>query len=644
MKILAKFIKIIKIKFQEYFPQIFLNHTGKTSQPFSEANLFYLKYFCVLSVLFITTNIFPQDSTIAKVGPLKITKEEFTERYELVPQLTKDTDPSLNKYNLLYSLIAEKLWALEAENENLDTALINQTAYKRIEQMYVRDALYKIEIASKSKATNEEISQGLKKYFSDISVISLIEIDSSKIFKDYAELNAGISFDSLIQINNLIADTGTIKYGELDENTENLFYNLKVGEYTAPLNTNNVWMIIKINDFKSRSYNSEDINAAKIKVKKVIEDRKQNEVYKKFMDKFFVNMNVETDGDIFWKISDLLSDQLSRRKTEQAIPDTQNINLESKDISNIESELGENMLNASFIQFKNNPVTAKDFLEQFLFDGFYSAKVDEKTISAKLNSRVKSFIESELLAREGYRRGLQNLPEVRSQIQMWKQNYLAKLFKQRLIDSVKVTDEEVYQYYLNKNKSNVQPAQVNILEILTDSLEVAEQVLDQLNNGADFKTLASVYTKRKWTKDKGGEFGFFPSTMYGEIGKTAATMNIGQIYGPLKVKEGYSIFKLIDKKESDNGLLPPYDSVKSKVKTEAYFQKLADYFINYTAKLADKYNVEINKVLFNQIKLLDLKTYAFRYMGFGGRITAVPSTINFTEWVPVWENKLKAAP
>ncbi len=614
-------------------------------QPANKVKSFYLKYFLVVFVLIITTNIFAQDSVIAKVGPLKITKEEFTERYELVPQLSKPDGQTSNKYNLLYSLIAEKLWALEAEHENLDTALVMQTAYKSIEKMFVRDALYKIEIANKVKITDKEIFNDFKKYFSDLSVSGLIELDSASIYDDYNQLNSGIAFDSLVKIYNKVVDTTLIKYGEMDENNENLFYGLKVNDYTAPVNTGNSWATFKLNDIKTKSYNSDDISVAAQKVKKVIGERKTEKVYDNYLNKFLEDMHVETDGDIFWRISDLLTNELSNRKLEEAIPDSQNVSLKDEDILKIESELGKEILKKPFIKFKKNPITTEVFLKQFLFDGFYLKKVDEKIVSGKLNTRVKTFIESELLAREGYRRGLQNLPEVRSQLDMWRLNYLAKLFKQKLIDSVKVTNDEAYQYYLTKNESKMEnPPEVNILEILTDSLDVAEKVLDEIKDGMDFRRLASMHTKRKWTKDNGGEFGFFPSTMYGEIGSTAAKMKIGEVYGPLKVKEGYSIIKLIGKKDPEKNNIAPFDSVKNEMKKEALYQKLSKYIIDYTAKLANKYNVKIDKTMFDKLQLKDLKTYAFRYMGFGGRITAVPPTINFTEWVPLWENGQKVNP
>ena len=137
------------------------------------------------------------------------------------------------------------------------------------------------------------------------------------------------------------------------------------------------------------------------------------------------------------------------------------------DLLSIEQEFGADTLKMKFIKLDDSPISIKQFLREFIFDGFYSANVRPNVIAAKLNSRVKTFIEQELLAREGYKRGLQNLPEVKSSISMWKDNYLAKILKNMLLDSVKVSDEEVYDFYRNnKGENNSSMTEVNIFEIL----------------------------------------------------------------------------------------------------------------------------------------------------------------------------------
>ena len=166
----------------------------------------------------------------------------------------------------------------------------------------------------------------------------------------------------------------------------------------------------------------------------------------------------------------------------------------------------------------------------------------------------------------------------------------------------------------------------------------------ELKKGADFGELASLHTKRLWTRSKGGEFGFFPSTMYGEIGTIASKMKIGEIYGPLKTPNGYSLFKLIGKKEKNEKPVKPFDEMRSELTKELLGKKRSEFFINYTVKLANKFGVSINQNYLSSIQINDFNMYVYRYMGFGGRISAVPVTLPFVEWYKPWIDEKKVVP
>lgn len=132
--------------------------------------------------------------------------------------------------------------------------------------------------------------------------------------------------------------------------------------------------------------------------------------------------------------------------------------------------------------------------------------------------------------------------------------------------------------------------------------------------------------------------------MYDEIGKTAAKMKIGEIYGPLKTPNGYSLFKLIGKKEKDEKPSKPFEEMRSELTKELLGKKRSEFFINYTVNLANKYGVSINQNYLSSIQVNDLNMYAYRYMGFGGRITAVPVTLPFVEWYKPWIDEKKVVP
>ena len=292
----------------------------------------------------------------------------------------------------------------------------------------------------------------------------------------------------------------------------------------------------------------------------------------------------------------------------------------------------------------SDPATLKAFLRTLIFDGFKSQTYDFKSIHASLGGKVKTFIEQELLSREGYGQNLHLLPQVQEQVSTWRENYLYQILQNQFIDSAKVSNEEVYQAYLQQNKSEYYPMTVNIIEVLTDSLEIVEKVLSELKQGKDIRELAVQFTKREWTKSKNGEFGLFPVTMHGEIGRIASSMEIGEVYGPLKVPEGYSVFKLIDKQKEKTIPPQPFEKVKSEIERNLTVKKIRSRLNEFTVQLALKYGLSINYELLNSLEVTNINSFGYRTLGFGGRITAVPLISPNVDWVEPWLNSLKVMP
>lgn len=606
------------------------------------------KLFSCLTFFLVINSILysQQDTVLAKIGPDKITGNIFKERFELTPQVYKNEDNHYSKKeDLLYSLIAEKLWSLDASKLGLDTTEIMKTTFKALEDMFVRDALYKIEVMNKIEITDQEIIHELKKHFSKLEVKTLYSTDSVEIFNSYTKLNNGAEFDSLQIQNDEKESSIEVEHGVFQEAIEDTLFNLSKGQYTPPVKSKAGWFIFYLENINETSFTSENLTSEVKSAKQKLENEKAAKLGEEFLRKFFTGKQVPIDPVMFQSISEKFTSILQEKKLRENIPDSVSVYLKPEDFLQVEKDFGPDTLNKVFIKFDNNPFTVKDFLRYFAFEGFYSKEVSPEIINAKLNARIKQIVENELLAREGYRRGLENLPEVQSSINMWRDNYLAQLLKDKFIDSIKVTNDEVRNYYNEIGKEeNPNDIQVNIQEILTDSLEVIHQVLNELKNGADFGKLASIHTKRLWTRSKGGEFGFFPSTMYDEIGKTAAKMKIGEIYGPLKTPNGYSLFKLIGKKEKDEKPSKPFEEMRSELTKELLGKKRSEFFINYTVNLANKYGVSINQNYLSSIQVNDLNMYAYRYMGFGGRITAVPVTLPFVEWYKPWIDEKKVVP
>jgi parvulin-like peptidyl-prolyl isomerase len=604
------------------------------------------KILFILTLCAFTTNS-QTDSVLVKIGNNTITAREFKERFELTPQIYKKGVGGLEKLksDLLYSMIAEKLWALETENLKLDSNQIMNTTFKALEKMFIRDALYRFEVKNKVTVNHDEILEEANKYITGLILDPLFAEDSTNIFKLYNNLLEGTSFDSIKGLTGSDLPNVEVESGDLEESFEEAVFKLKLNEFTPPLKSNSGWFIFRLSGTFPSQRSGEQFSSLLKEAEKNLNEKKADQLSRELYKQLISGKRIETDGNLFWNISDKISAILTEKKIKDSIADDSPVILEGADIIRIESEFGSDTLNMPFIHFDEQPLSTKEFLRYFIFEGFYSAQVEPDIIAAKLNSRVKRTIELELFAREGYKRGLQNLPDVKHSLDMWKNNYLASIFRANILSPIEVEENELYDFYTElTEQKNYSATEVNILEILTDSLEVVESILNKLNQGSDFRELARQHTKRVWTRENGGEFGFFPVTIYGEIGRAAANMEIGEIYGPIKLPEGYSIFKLIDKRTNEHYFDQPFEESKEKLARQLKVKKLNDFLTEYTIKLANEHGVTINENLFNKLEVQKLDMYVIRYLGFGGRVTAVPLTYSFSEWFELWRQQEKDIP
>jgi parvulin-like peptidyl-prolyl isomerase len=612
----------------------------------------YARYFAVLIITLIVNSsaLFSQqiyDKPIARIGTNIITEREFLQRYEFSPGLQRnnksDTEPS--KLEFLYTIIAEKLWAQQSSALGLDTLEVMKFSKDEFEKMFVRDALYKKEITEQINISNDELLQAFYRNRKRLKVNFIFSEDENEIWNIYDILFQGFVFDSLLIVRQEFEEQKEpwdVVYGQMEPAVEDSLFTLKVGEFTAPILTPDGWYIFRLtNKIESLLNTAEDLRKSNLEAEKIIKARKSQKLHLKFFAEYFNNKNVDVNPALFESLAGKISSRFEWKKNNHRIPDNNLFNLLSEDVIAIENEFGRDSLNLIFMEIENDPVTLKQYFRILAFDGFTSEEYEILFIRKLLDTKTRQIIERELLAREGFKRGYNLLPEVQADVNMWVDNYLFQMLQNKFLDSVRVSDDEVYSYFKQLNEEEKYPPLVNIIEILTDSLDIVDIILQEIKDEKDFNELAKKYTKREWTKKNSGEFGFFPSSQFGEIGRIATTMKIGEIYGPLKVPEGYSIFKLIDKRDSVTAIPQPFDKVKDEYKRELLYLKSKLRMDSYTVDLAIKYGVGIDFDVLESIQVTNISSFVLRKLGFGGKINAVPIVAPNVDWVQPWQKKME---
>ena len=119
----------------------------------------------------------------------------------------------------------------------------------------------------------------------------------------------------------------------------------------------------------------------------------------------------------------------------------------------------------------------------------------------------------------------------------------------------------------------------------------AEQVLDEISRGASFDGAALKYSQDTSTADKGGRLGIFnEGELLPELEKLAATLEPGEVGGPVKTSAGYHILKLESKKLSEP---PPLVEVRGALERELMARKEESVRTRWLNELKETTYIEV---------------------------------------------------
>ena len=355
----------------------------------------------------------PLDSKIvATAGSYKITSQEFKDRYEFSPhpRSTESLDTTVVKKEFLYTLIAEKLLAEKAKSLNLDTASDVKQQLNYLQKLFIKDALYQREVKNKIEVTPALMEKAIQRSSEILLVKYLYSYKKNEIIKLYDELKNGASLDSLLQNRPEAGEQktlGRVVYGDLDSYVEDSLYNLKVNDFTSPIYTGGRWYIFKLYDKLRQPFFNTTENI--IKLKKKIKDLQAEKLENDYLFNFLHKLHIEVDRYLFSRIVKETEKYLNVKKENFIKNNSQAVfDLISDDIDHIEDSLTTQELKSSFIKFTHNPETTEQFLTHLKFSNIKIDSTNINNFAPTLSIIIKNYIQSELLVREGYKKGIEN--------------------------------------------------------------------------------------------------------------------------------------------------------------------------------------------------------------------------------------------
>lgn len=168
---------------------------------------------------------------------------------------------------------------------------------------------------------------------------------------------------------------------------------------------------------------------------------------------------------------------------------------------------------------------------------------------------------------------------------------LEELIRQEVNFRVSVTDEEVMDYLKKHEKEKLFQERVRLSQIVFQDREKAEMVMQRLNDGEDFATLAREFSLGP-EAEKGGDLGYFVRGVLPEtFDRVIFSLPPGKVSGIIETPYGYHIFKVLERERRGKKVLAEQrERIRAKLKREKEDQEYAGWLERLRSESVIKIN------------------------------------------------------
>ncbi len=519
-----------------------------------------MKFWSSILVLFLFLSVTGCEDykVVARVGNKPIYAGEFKKEFLAENTIKEGDTVPLQRKNAFLDIMIEKRQRLfDAYQSRCDTIPKFKQTLEKGEKRYIYDYVIQSQVVDKviSKKDYQDRYTRLSNQIRTRQIYLRFPFGKSREAKTqiYGKLdslrqliNRGKDFDMLARQfsqDSLSAgkggDLGFLQWDDKKYNDKflNAIYDMKSTRGAQIIETDRGLHLVEIVQIRSVPVSS--LEQLKPEILKNFYSEKRNELSKRYAE--FIQ-EIEKKYNMRWN-EENLNTLVSFIRAEI---DSASKRGEKFDAVQINKEIPRDL---ELVKYNNGIYTSENYVDDvnknypMFFPGIYSAE--------RIKSDIQRFTDRDIMIQYGYHHNFQHKPEIRARMEKLKQEQMIANVNKINIDNL-LTDEECLQYYeRNKEKYN-KPARYKIQEIMVQDSILAETIYKRIKNGESIEALVNKYSERSETKTKKGVLGFFSEKQYGNIGLTAATMQVGQISRPVKNEQSYSVFKLLEKEEKED--------------------------------------------------------------------------------------------
>ena len=509
------------------------------------------------------------DPIIAQVGDRAITLGQFQTFSRDIPTYLQSEKTGIERVrNHLQTMIDRELLAMEALAQGIDQSPRFLRKMRRFKEKRLLAVFQTREI--RVKITQEEVAE----YFEREGLSKAIRFDeilvegADKAAAAVGELRAGKSVSEVAEKYSSGAQTAARgdegAYStrlDVHPDVRDALFSLEVGEVSEPVKrSENHFAIYKLTDAATLDLN----DAVLRKIYRILYIEKYADQTAAIAAKLRDEYGVEIDRAGWHLFLKKIDDQASFETAEER--------------------------SITLYRHPGGKITAEDFID--------AARTAKRPLAGFADSAQavsfadRTVVANAVIVEAALRAGIHREEAVARTLDERREQLLMILLREHLMeDELAVTAEEVRSYY-DSHRDDFASPKLYLQEILVDTEEEAQSLAEQIRGGASLGELAKTHSTRPAEQqDEEGNMHIhdFERARYSRLVRAAQEAPLGELTGPVEVKGGYSVFKVVSREEGSQS----FAQVKKRVEATVKWLRKQVIFEQYLAELRKKYAAQV---------------------------------------------------
>ncbi|HHW26101.1 MAG TPA: hypothetical protein GXX23_02035 [Firmicutes bacterium] len=211
-----------------------------------------------------------------------------------------------------------------------------------------------------------------------------------------------------------------------------------------------------------------------------------------------------------------------------------------------------------------------------------------KLTDEELKAEMDRIILDQYGSEESFQQLLQYYGLTRKQVEDNWRPYLTA--RKVILAGLSITDDDLRAYFENNRDDFDETAAVHLRQIVLETLEDAQEVLEEIKAGGDFAELAKAKSIDSATKSNGGELGWVEEgDLDEELEEVAFALDVDEISDPIETDDGFVILEVIEKREAKEAV---FEEVKDKVADAYKEEKFNELYPGFLEGLRSKAKIQ----------------------------------------------------